>query len=376
MIIAFYELATGISKGGIQNFAINLSKKLNQNYDINIHFYTGIGEEISESFNSPHLERIKIFSFPYISRNKFPDFGSRFRKLMERISFAYYALPELKKNKYDFFCIFKPYDLPVSLYLKKLTKCRIIFFSGGTEFFPGYRAMIKKVDFLFSCSEFNAKQIEQYTGIKPKVLPNGIDTDIFKPQIRDLKLKSELNIKDNETVIITVCRLVGWKGIHYSIKAIDKLIKAGHSLRYLIIGDGEERENLEKLVFEHNLTDSITFLGSINNILLPKYYSLADIAIFPSIANETFGISIAEAMACGVPVISTTVGGIPEVVGDAGILVPPKDENAIAHMIEFLIKNLSFRKELAIKGRNRVVEYFSWDRVIHKLLTEIGITKE
>lgn len=366
MKIALYNLTTTTKKGGIETFCWELAKNLS-NRGMKIDLYGGKNSEVLSS-----KENLKIITLHYIPRNKFPDFGSRFRKFMERLSFAYYALPELKKSKYDFFCIFKPYDLPIASYLKKLTNCKIIFFSGGTEFFPGYRAMIKKVDFLFSCSEFNAKQIKEYAGVKPVVLLNGIDTNIFKPLIPDSELKSELNIKDDETVIITVCRLVGWKGVQYSIKAVDKLINIGYLIKYLIIGDGEERKNLEKIVFECNLSDKVIFLGNINNSLLPKYYSIADIAVFPSIANETFGISIAEAMACRVPVISTIVGGIPEVVGDAGILVSPKDENAIADMIKFLIENSYVRKELGIKGRNRVIENFSWDRVIYRFLENIS----
>lgn len=86
------------------------------------------------------------------------------------------------------FCIFKPYNLSVALYLKKFTKCKIIFLSGGTKFLPGYRLMIKKVDFLFACSEFNAKQIEKYFLVKPKILPYGIDTNILNLLFQILSL--------------------------------------------------------------------------------------------------------------------------------------------------------------------------------------------
>lgn len=365
MKMALFNVTTTIKKGGIENFSLGLAKKLKEK-GFHIHLYSGLSKNSLEN-----LRGIEFFLFPFIPRNKFPDLGSRFRKFMERLSFAYYALPTLKKFKYDFFCIFKPYDLPIALYTKKRFNTKIIFCSGGTEFFPGYKTMIKKVDYLFACSEFNAKQIEQYTGIKPKVLPNGIDTELFKPQIKDLKLIEELKIKD-EKVIITVCRLVGWKGVQYGIKAVYKLVKKGYPVKYLIIGDGEERKNLEKTVLDLKIKKDVIFLGNINNTHLPKYYSIADIAVFPSIANETFGISIAEAMACGLPVISTQVGGIPEVVGDVGFLIPPRDENAIAEKIKFLIENPSIKQEIAIKGRNRIIEKFSWDKVVNKFLEYIN----
>lgn len=365
MLLALFNVTATIKKGGIEIFNLGLAKKLMER-GINIHFYGGLTDKNVENFR-----RTEFFMFPFIPRNKFPDFGSRFRKFMERLSFAYYALPTLKNFKYDFFCIFKPYDLLIAWYVKKLSNCKTIFFSGGTEFFPGYKKLLKKVDYLFACSEFNAKQIEEYTGIKPLVLPYAIDTELFKPQIKDISLKEELGI-NNEIVIITVCRLVGWKGVQYSIKAIGKLIKEGYFIKYLIIGDGEEKENLEKLASDLNITKNVIFLGSINNTNLPKYYSIADIAVFPSIANETFGISIAEAMACGVPVISTNVGGIPEVVANAGFLVPPKNEISIADKIKFLIENPAIKQEISIRGRNRIVEKFSWDKILNKFLEYIN----
>ncbi|WP_353684122.1 glycosyltransferase family 4 protein [Thermodesulfovibrio sp. 3907-1M] len=358
MKILFYNVTTTIKHGGIESFCLGLAKNLAiSGWDVTVCGGFPINIELPDNLN--------FLTFPFIPRKKFPDFGSRFRKFMERLSFAYAALPTLKKNRYDFFCIFKPYDLPVALFIKKMNKCKIIFFSGGTEFYPGYGYFVKKLDYFFSCSNFNASQIEKYCNIKPVVLPNGIDTQVFKPLQPDLEIKNSLGIK-NEKVIISVCRLVGWKGIQYSIKAVNKAIKEGYNVKYLIIGEGEYRKNLERLVNSLKINNKVIFLGNKSNFELPRYYSIADIAIFPSVADETFGISIAEAMACGIPVISTTVGGIPEVIGDTGFLVPPCDKNAILDKIKLLINNENLRIELGSKGRQRVVQNFSWDIVIKK----------
>ncbi len=368
MKITLYNLTTTIQKGGIESFCWGLAENLSKK-GIEIDLYAGETNDIL-----PSQENLQIITLPYISRKKFPNFGSRFRKFMERLSFAYYALPELKKNKYEFFCIFKPYDLPFALYMKKLTNCKIIFFSGGTEFFPGYRTMIKKVDFLFSCSEFNAKQIEDYSGIKPRILPNGIDTELFSPRHQDLKLRDELEISD-DFVIITVCRLIGLKGVQYGIKAVKILIEEGFKIKYLIIGEGEYKKNLENLVKALHVEDNVIFLGTKENSQLPRYYSLSHVAVFPSLADETFGISIAEAMSCGIPVISTNIGGIPEVIGKSGFLVSPCNDREIAIKLKLLINNESLRKEMALEGRKRIMEKFSWEIIIDKFLTKTGITK-
>ncbi len=365
MKIALYNVTTTIKNGGIESFCLGLARNLSK-AGIEIDLYTGKTDKIL-----PYQNNLKIITLPYVSRNKFPNFGSRFRKFMERLSFAYYAIPVLRKNNYNFFIIFKPYDLPVAILMKKVSNCKTIFFSGGTEFFAGYRLMIRRLDYFFSCSEFNAKQIENYSAVKPLILPNGIDTDLFKPQEPAIELKKKLQLRD-EKILITVCRLVGWKGVQYGIKALKKIIENGYKVKYLIIGDGEYRKNLEKLVDELNINNHVLFLGNVENSELPKYYSISDIAIFPSIANETFGISIAEAMACEVPVISTNVGGIPEVVGYSGFLVEPYNEDEIASKIKTLIDNFSLRKEFAIKSRQRIVKNFSWDIIVNNFLERIN----
>jgi glycosyltransferase involved in cell wall biosynthesis len=98
---------------------------------------------------------------------------------------------------------------------------------------------------------------------------------------------------------------------------------------------------------------------------LPLFYSIADVAVFPSVADEAFGISVGEAMSCGMAVVSTNIGGIPEVVGeDGGILVPPKDEHSLARAIKILISDQDLRKKINVSARKRIVQNFSWDVII------------
>jgi glycosyltransferase involved in cell wall biosynthesis len=361
MKIALYNLTTTTKSGGIETFNRELASALAKRGHI-VHIYGGKGDIIQ---NIP--AGASIYTYPFIKREFIPDFGSRFRKSMERLSFGLFTLKDLIKGNYDYIYISKPFDIPVALLSSSYSKAKTIFSSGGTEFFPGYKYLAKKLDFFFACSEFNALQIEQYCGIKPLVLPNGVNTELFKPCDPDLKLKYKLQLTNNENIVISVCRLVGWKGIQYSIKAVAKLIEKGHSIIYLIIGDGEHKKDLETFTKNLHLSDRVRFMGNIRNTELPRYYSIADIAIYPSIANETFGISIAEAMACGMPVISTNVGGIPEIVHKgSGFLGPPKDDNFLAEAIKTLLLNDSLRKEMGNAGRKWIVENFSWDIVIEK----------
>ncbi|GBE00848.1 GDP-mannose-dependent alpha-(1-6)-phosphatidylinositol monomannoside mannosyltransferase [bacterium BMS3Bbin06] len=358
MKIALYNLTTTTKRGGIETFNWEMAGALARRGH-SVCIYGGKGHITGDV-----PEGVSIKTYPYLKRTLVPDLGSRFRKFVERISFGILAFANLSKEGFDYIYVSKPYDIPLTLISSRLSSAKLIYGSGGTEFFPGYGFLAGKVDFLFACSGFNASQIEEYCGLRPKVLYNGVNTEIFSPRPPDMELKRGIGIKNDEAVIISACRLVGWKGIQYSVKAVSSLVRKGYRIKYLVIGEGDYRKELESLSKALNTEGRIIFPGSIKNSELPSYYSIADLAVFPSIADETFGISIAEAMACGVPVISTRTGGIPEVVGKgAGVLVPPADEVALTETTEKLLRDKGLRESLGRRGREWVVENFRWDRI-------------
>ncbi len=366
MKIALYNLTTTTGFGGIETFNRELGRALAA-LGHTVHIYGGKGPAIKD------LPGVSVYSYPYIQRDSIPDLGTRFRKFGERLSFGISAFSDLTGRRYDYIYISKPYDLPVALLSAHFSKAKVIFGSGGTEFFPGYKYLAKKVDHFFSCSEFNASQIKEYCGLEPYVLHNGVNTELFRPLSPEVKIRQGLHISDADSVVMSACRLVGWKGINYAIKAVAELVGKGHSLKYLIAGDGEERGKLEALAKESDISDRVIFLGSMQNSELPLYYSFADIAVFPSVADETFGISIAEAMACGVPVVTTRVGGIPEVVTEGtGILAPPRDAHSLAEAMESLLVDNVLREKTGAMAREWIVNSFSWDNIARTFETLIG----
>lgn len=118
---------------------------------------------------------------------------------------------------------------------------------------------------------------------------------------------------------------------------------------------------MKKLVEELKISDIVHFTGRIQNEEFADYYSKATIAVVPSL-YEGFGLPAAEAMACGVPLISTSGGALPEVVGDAGIIVPPADPGALAREIMYLFKHPDQRKRMAKAGIERVDSIFNWPK--------------
>jgi glycosyltransferase involved in cell wall biosynthesis len=367
MRIALYNLTTTTKSGGIETFNWELGKALAARGH-GVDLFGGIGAEVH-----PGQDRLSVRLYPFLARERIPNLGTRFRKFAERLSFALFAVRDLAEGRYDFIYVSKPFDIPAALIASRMSRARLIYGSGGTEFFPLYGSLVKKVDHFFACSAFNASQIEEYCGVRPRVLYNGVNTALFRPLPPDEALRSMLGLSRDDFILMSACRLVGWKGIQFSLRALQRVLRKGFAVRYVIIGDGEYSRDLKRLAEGLGIAERVHFTGLVDNALLPDYYSLARAAVFPSIANETFGIAIAEAMACGVPVLSTTVGGIPEVVGDAGILVPPADEELLADALERFIVNPDVRKETGARGRERVVQRFGWDVIVKTFENYLGI---
>ncbi|HWR89589.1 MAG TPA: glycosyltransferase family 4 protein [Dissulfurispiraceae bacterium] len=367
MRIALYNLTTTTKSGGIETFNWELGKALAARGH-RVDLFGGIGAKAR-----PGQDGLSVRLYPFLARERIPNLGTRFRKFAERLSFALFAVRDLAGGRYDFIYVSKPFDIPAALFSSRMSHARVIYGSGGTEFFPLYGSLVKKVDHFFACSAFNASQIEEYCGVRPRVLYNGVNTDLFRPLPPDETLRSAVGLGRDDFVLMSACRLVGWKGIQFALKALQKILRKGLAVQYVIIGDGEYRGDLEALSVRLGIAERVRFTGSVDNGLLPNYYSLAGAAVFPSIANETFGISIAEAMACGIPVLSTTVGGIPEVVGNAGILLPPADEGVLADALESFIANPDMRKETGARGRERVAQRFGWDVIVNTFENYLGI---
>ena len=189
---------------------------------------------------------------------------------------------------------------------------------------------------------------------------NGIDLIKFK------SFKTEK--KNDEIMILSVGRFNEQKDYPNLFRAI-KILKDNNlieKIKFYIAGDGELRSELEQLIKILNISDNVTLLGIRSDI--PELMNQAHFFILPS-AYEGFGLVVAEAMACGAFVIATNSGGVAEVMGDTGILVPPKDSEALAQALEIAIKKTHLEvKENNLKARQRVEKLFSLEASVNKWL--------
>ncbi len=191
-----------------------------------------------------------------------------------------------------------------------------------------------------------------------RVIPNGIDTSLFYPIPEIAREKNRL--------IVTNSADTPLKGLYYLLQAIAEISKT-RQIYLTVIGTPKKNGGIEKLVRKLGIGHLIQFTGRIDNEAFVRQYARAAIAVIPSV-YEGFGLPVGEAMACGVPVISTTGGALPEVMGDAGILVPPADYQALAGSIVRLLDNPDLAKSLGEAGYRRIMNHFTWENAAESVV--------
>jgi glycosyltransferase involved in cell wall biosynthesis len=163
---------------------------------------------------------------------------------------------------------------------------------------------------------------------------------------------------EGEVRLVYVASLHPRKGHVHLLDAMKTLLEKGKRLRLLLVGEGAERAKLEQIVQETKLADHVTFLGWRKDV--ETIFATAHVYVHSAL-EEAFGIAIAEAMAGGLPVVATNVGGIPDVVadGDTGFLVPARSGDAFAAALERLVDDAALRGRLGAAGKARALALFS-----------------
>ncbi|MEJ2658869.1 MAG: glycosyltransferase family 4 protein, partial [Desulfobacterales bacterium] len=191
-----------------------------------------------------------------------------------------------------------------------------------------------------------------------RVIPNGIDTDLFYP-IPEIK-------REKNRIIVTSSAETPLKGLRYLLQAV-AAISMFRDIKLVVVGDLRQNGDIESCIRNLGIKDCVIFTGRIENNAFVRQYAKAYLAIVPSV-YEGFGFPAGEAMACGIPVISTTGGALPEVVGDAGILVPPANPKALVDAVLTLMDRPEQAESLGRAGYQRVRERFTWKRAAEKTI--------
>lgn len=229
------------------------------------------------------------------------------------------------------------------------------------------RLSLKRASLVHAISRELASLAERCGAENVIVVPNGVDMAEFMPMEKG-QAREKLDIPLDESVVVCVARLVPVKGVDYLIRAIPLLSQLNNRISLLVIGDGPQRSDLEKLALELGLRDKVKFLGALPHEQIPLYLNVADVFVQSSL-HEGLGIALIEAMSCGIPVIGTKVDGIMDIIEDNqnGFLVPPRDSEAIAKAVKKIFADEDIRSRFIAKGLETVKDKFQWDDVLPKI---------
>jgi glycosyltransferase involved in cell wall biosynthesis len=360
MKFCLYNITTTIKIGGIETYYWEVSKELkNRGFDV----YLVAG---TDNKNIKYSD-IALKTFAFTPRNKILDLGNRFKKFGERVSFFLKAKKYLKNNKFDIFLVRKPFDFFVCYFIKKWHKnIKTVFVSGGEDFYFFDKFFIKYIDHIFAVSNNNAKILNNRYNKNIIVVHNGVDTDKFTYNEKFREEFRKQNGLENKKIVVSAGRIVGWKGLHLIIESLTTL----KDFYYVVIGDGDNLNNLKHLTQTFKVEDRVLFLGSVDNKKLPDYLSIGDVFVQPSIGHEAFGITLVEAMSCGLPIVASKNGGMVDIVeqGKNGYMF---DNKNIKQMREEIILAYNNKAQISANSRAIAIEYFSWKNSVNKLLSYV-----
>jgi glycosyltransferase involved in cell wall biosynthesis len=219
----------------------------------------------------------------------------------------------------------------------------------------------RRVNAAYACSETTIEILRAKGFDKPMtVIPFGVDLESFK--------STAAPNSNQPPVIGFIGRMLPGKGLNILAKALQHLRSIDWKL--LVVGDGPDRASFEKELRDSGLQGRAEFVGAVSYDEMPEFYRRLDVLVMPtqttSRIREQFGRVLVEAMASGVPVIGSTSGAIPEVIGNAGLVTPEGDPAALAEALRELLSDPNTRARLARAGLERVERHYSWERVADK----------
>ena len=212
------------------------------------------------------------------------------------------------------------------------------------------------------CESLGRLALRTDPGLRYSVIPNGVDLGRFRPSVR-ARSRHPKKVR-----CLAVARLVERKGIADLIQAIASLERGRYELE--IVGSGPDERRLKDLARQLGVSREVIFAGSVDRAVIPGRYRDADIfALAPR--EEAFGNVFAEALASGLPIVGSTVGGIPELVehGKNGFLVPPREPRALAAAIRHLADHPEIRRDIGRWNRSQAEANLSWARVTTRYLS-------
>lgn len=270
------------------------------------------------------------------------------------------------REGFDLVHIHSPMDplLPV-LAVKHLTAPKIGTFHTYSEPPPfllwlwgRFAPLADRLDGRIAVSQSARAYAQRVFGGEYEVIPNGVDTERFTPELPALA-----EFGDGRPTVLFVGRMDPRKGLKYLLKALPRLVARVPQARLVVVGNGLLRRYYQSYL-PAALRDRVHYVGFVPGEVLPRYYRTADVFCAPSTSGESFGIVLLEAMASGTAVVASDITGYNSVIanGVEGLLVPPRDPDALADALAALLLDKKRRTQMGVAGREKA-ESFAWSVV-------------
>jgi glycosyltransferase involved in cell wall biosynthesis len=234
--------------------------------------------------------------------------------------------------------------------------------------------MLERSNKIIAVSDFTRRELLQYYKVKEdkiRVIHNGVDVDKFKPATDKLKAKAELGFNPEDKAILSVGRLYARKGLFTLIESMALVTGKFKNAKFIIAGKGlsNEMKKLVSYAAKLGVKDNIVFTGYFPDKKLPRLYQAADIFAF-STFYENLPFAVLEALSTGLPVVTTNVGGIPEMIEDGrnGFLVEPFNSRELADRILYYLEHPAAASEMALLARKTIENQFDWRLIVKKVV--------
>ena len=231
--------------------------------------------------------------------------------------------------------------------------------------------LIRRATLLGSVNRRQIGQLRRWYGVpetRLRFLPYWVDLDRFTPNSTSRsRLREALGLPADAFVFLTASVLTRQKGVHVALEAFAHCRSRQPSAVLLVVGDGPFRARLESNRRALGLGESVKLVGEVPPGRMPDYFAAADGFVFPTLRMESTGIVLLEAMASGLPVVASRIAAVPEVVGNAGLLVQPGDVAGLAKAMSWLMADKAMREQLAAQGSARVAREHDQHHVIARI---------
>lgn len=358
MKVLFFHRWVGVHGGGTETHLLELANRFCRlGHDVSI--LTRQGNRLGDI--DSRIKVIRVSKNWHESDHSYSDWRVYFATLL----FMVKSLSVLIKlwiigQRFEIVSVHFATEAMVARLWRWLTKTPYIFVLEG--YTPMEAKAARWADGRISISDYEAKKYLLKDNVKSELIYIGVDLNKFKKnQKRSAELRSQL-IADNDFLILTVCRLEPRKDLFTLLRAAKRAQDEKLKIKFVIAGDGISRKELEEEIGRQKLEATVHLAGFVADADLVDYYGAADIFLLTS-KEEWFGIVFLEAMACGLPILSTNVDACPEVIGKAGLFFDKGNDKQLEERITLIMNDSRLRKTLAAEATKRA-DKFSWEKQI------------